>query len=101
MERALDMVGQHDEKGARCCRLPAGAAILTPDDKLNAAVEALGHARRNVYQLQMGGDRLCEALRKIVLSDDIDTAKSIAAKALKHKEPEPKWATLAKIKETP
>ena len=46
---------------------------------------------KNVYRLQMGGLRLCNALRKIAELDGDGPLAAIANKALKHKEPDPNW----------
>lgn len=48
--------------------------------------------RRNTYRLQLGGLRLCEALRKI--ADGCDNPQEVARRALAHREPDPKWSEI-------
>lgn len=51
--------------------------------------DELETARRNVYRLQTGGVRLCDALRTI--ANGCDNPEQVAKKALAHKEPDPDW----------
>lgn len=55
-----------------------------------AMQEAADHSacNRNVYRLQMGGVRLCDALRRI--EETCATCAPVARKALNHNEPEPR-----------
>lgn len=46
----------------------------------------------NVYRLQLGGQRLCEALRKI--ADGCDSPETVAKAALDHKAPDPDFTAL-------
>ncbi len=50
--------------------------------------DPLETARQNVYRLQQGGDRLCDALRKIAAG--CDNPEVVARKALNHLERDPK-----------
>jgi hypothetical protein len=54
--------------------------------------ENLREGRRNLYRLQMGGNALCEALRKI--ADGCDNPQEVARRALHNKAPDPKWSDI-------
>lgn len=68
--------------------------MITREEQLEAALK---EARRNVYRLQTGGERLCEALRQIrdKAEADEEWMRRRAAKALKHREPDPDWSSFA------
>lgn len=59
-------------------------------DDIDHLKRELATSRRNVYRLQQGGDRLCEALRQIVTLGG--PAADIASRALAHRAKDPDWA---------